>query len=155
MTEGRRLQLLGKQNNRQKNNPALPAITQEPKAKAKAEPKAKRPRTPSKTRKADGDQGANATPPKTRAPSHTSTFVKGPCWTHQNHLINQGPKCQHSPCKFEHGAPMKRADFDQLATPDQKRARSASRNASEGKGHSDKGSGKGEGYFTIAEGRKS
>ena len=44
---------------------------------------------------------------------------------------------------------MKKADFDQLATPDQKRARSATRNASKGKG-----SGKGKGYFTNAEGRK-
>ena len=44
---------------------------------------------------------------------------------------------------------MEKADFDLLATPAQKRARSAQRNASKGKG-----GGKGKNYITNAEGRK-
>ena len=44
---------------------------------------------------------------------------------------------------------MKKADFDLLATPDQKRARSAQRNADKGKG-----GGKGKNHITSADGKK-
>ena len=48
---------------------------------------------------------------------------------------------------------MKKADFDLLATPAPKRARSAQRDGSKGKGEG-KGGGKGKNYITNAEGRK-
>ena len=44
---------------------------------------------------------------------------------------------------------MKKADFDLLATPDQKRARSAQRDADKGKG-----AGKGKNRITSADGKK-
>ena len=48
------------------------------------------------------------------------TVKKKICWHHQNHLVNKGQPDGAYPkgtCRFDHGPPMKKEDFDKLRAP--------------------------------------